>query len=246
MKERYLWKAAALAAFLFISTGPIQSAVASMSVSPVRVDLSTEHDKDVIRVTNAEDTAKSYQVEIVAWSQSEERREIYSPTEDLLAVPPLFTLEPGEEQLVRVGMLEPADTSFERSYRMFITELAPEQGAADGNVGINMRLQIGIPVFVAPSQGIPTATLDYIDSKKVGDNLFARFRNYGNSHVKITEVGYTPRGTTGVESTPAVLYLLAGQSGYLPVAIPEGEPNGTIRVVTDGLGSLEYELPVTP
>lgn len=246
MKERYLRKAAALAAFLFILSGPIQQAIASMSVSPVRVDLSDQNDKDVVRVTNPEDIAKSYQVEIVAWSQTEERREIYSPTEDLLAVPPLFTLEPGEEQLVRVGMLEPADTTVERSYRMFITELVPDQETANDTVGINMRLQIGIPVFVAPSQGIPTATLDYIDSKKVGDNLFARFRNYGNSHVKITEVGYTPRGNTGVEMTPAVLYLLAGQSGYLPVAIPEGEPNGTITVATDGLGSLEYELPVAP
>ena len=246
MKERYLWKAAAIAAFLFILAGPIQNAIASMSVSPVRVDLSDDHDKDVVRVTNSEETAKSYQVEIVAWSQSEERREIYSPTEDLLAVPPLFTLEPGEEQLVRIGLLEPADASVERSYRMFITELAPQQSAGVESVGINMRLQIGIPVFVAPSQGIPTATLDYVDSKKIGDNLFMRFRNYGNSHVKVTEVGYTPRGNTGAETTPAVLYLLAGQSGYLPVAIPEGELNGTVTIVTDGLGSLEYELPVIP
>lgn len=246
MKERYLWKAATIAAFLFILAGPIRNAIASMSVSPVRIDLSNDHDKDVIRVTNSEETAKSYQVEIVAWSQSDERREIYSPTEDLLAVPPLFTLDPGEEQLVRVGLLEPADIDVERSYRMFITELAPQNDTGDESVGINMRLQIGIPVFVAPSQGVPTATLDYVDSKIVGDNLFMRFRNYGNSHVKVTEIGYTPRGNTGVETTPAVLYLLAGQSGYLPVAIPGGELNGTVTVVTDGLGSLEYELPVSP
>ena len=246
MKERYLWKAATIAAFLFISVVPAHDAAGSVAVSPVRIDLSDDHDKDVVRVSNSEQTAKSYQVEIVAWSQSEQRREIYSPTEELLAVPPLFTLEPGEEQLVRVGMLAPADARVERSYRMFITELAPKQDSASSNVGISMRLQIGIPVFVAPSQSLPTKSLDYVDTKAVGDNYFMHFENNGNSHVKVTEIGFTPSGATEPETNPAVVYFLAGQSGILPVAIPEGEQKGTVTVVTDSLGSLEYELPFSP
>lgn len=246
MKERGAHKAALIAAFFFFSALQTGGALASMSVSPVRIYLDSEHDKDVVRVSNVETTAKSYQVEIVSWSQNDERREIYAPTEELIVVPPLFTLEPGEEQLVRVGMLEKADPQVERSYRMFITELAPPQAAKDRTVGLSMRLQIGVPVFVAPSQSMPTSTFDYVDSKQVGDQLFMRFKNNGNRHVKVTEVQYSAPGSGETTFEAAVLYLLAGQSGYLPVTLPEGASTGTVTVVTEGLGSLEYELPVAP
>jgi|GEM_PF-1645716 len=246
MNERYLRKAASIAAFLFISGLTAPDANASISVSPVRVNLSDQHTKDVVRVSNLEKVTKSYQVEVVAWSQTDERREVYAPTDQLLAVPPLFSLEPGEDQLVRVGMLEDADNNVERSYRMFITELAPTQTPENEGVGISMRLQIGVPVFVAPKTGILNATLDYVESMQIGEQLFMRFRNNGNSHVKVTETHFSVPGSDDKVVTPSVFYVLPGQSGYLPVALPEGETSGTVTVVTEGLGSLEYELPVAP
>ena len=245
MTERCTLKAAVLAAFVFFLTIFSATAFASIDVSPVRVDLSDSHKTDTVRISNLEDSAKSYQVEVVAWSQSEERREIYSPTEELLAVPPLFTLQPGDEQVVRIGMLGDADPGVERSYRMFITELAPPQTEASEDTGVKMRLQIGIPVFVAP-KALPTASLDYVDAMQVEDQLFMQFRNNGNTHIKVSEIQYS---TTPLEEpirTAAVFYVLPGQTGFLPVELPEGEVVGMVRFVTDTVGTLEYELPVTP
>ena len=175
MTERYKRKAARVAAFLIIFGITATAVHASINVSPVRINLGDDHDKDVVRITNQEDSAKSYEVEVVAWSQTEERREVYAPTEDILAVPPLFSLNPGEEQLVRVGMLVPADAATERSYRMFITELAPPEPKKIESSGVTMRLQIGIPVFVAPNT-LPTATLEYVDSLQVEEQLFIQVR----------------------------------------------------------------------
>ncbi len=245
MTERFNRKAALVAAFLLVFGAHLPLTHASISVSPVRVDLTEEHNKDVVRISNQEETAKSYEVEVVAWSQTDERREVYSPTDDVLAVPPLFTLQPGEEQLVRIGMLQDADPSIERSYRMFITELTPPQPEKNQSSGIKMRLRIGIPVFVAPLD-LPTATLDYIESMQIEEQLFMRFRNNGNTHVKVTEIQYAAPGLTDKDVTPVALYVLAGQTGYLQVALPDGKPVGTVSVVTDTLGTLEYELPVAP
>ena len=245
MSERYARKAASFAAFL-ISTGALAPlALASIDVSPVRIDLSDSHDKDVVRISNREESAKSYQVEVVAWTQTDERREVYSPTEDLLAVPPLFTLDPGEVQIVRVGMLQDADPGVERAYRMFITELAPPQMDESDTSGIRMRLQIGIPVFVAP-KALPTASLDYLDSMQVEEQLFLQFQNNGNTHVKITEIQLASPRLADKVVTPVAFYVLPGQRGFLPVALPDGKPEGTVTIVTDTLGTLEYELPVTP
>ena len=127
MNERSKGKAAITAAFLIFSVLLATTGYASLNISPLRVELSGDHDKDVIRITNQESSTKSYQVEVVSWSQTDEKREVYSPTEDILAVPPLFTMNPGEDQIIRVGLLTDPDSSTEQSYRLFITELAPPE-----------------------------------------------------------------------------------------------------------------------
>ena len=189
MLERLNWKAVLVAAFFIFLAANAPPALASLSVSPVRVDLNDDHSKDVVRVSNRDTIAKSYEVTVVAWSQTSERREVYAETEEILAVPPLFTLQPGEDQIVRVGMLQEADPGKERSYRMFVTELTPPLTEANKGEGISMRVQIGVPVFVAPT-ALPTATLDYIDSLQVEEHLFLQFGNNGNTNIKVLEIQY--------------------------------------------------------
>lgn len=242
MKERYTWKAAVGAAFLFISAVLSNPALAQVAVSPVRIDLSDEHTKDVIHITNQDATTKSFEVELVAWSQTDDRREVYTPTEDILAVPPLFSLEPGEQQIVRIGMMTGADPSVERSYRMFVTELAPPQAEKVQATGVNLRLRLGIPVFVAP-KALPYATLEHFDSMQIEDQLFLHLRNRGNTHVKVSEVRYLAPGMAEPEIESAVIYILAGQTGYVPVVLADGRRGGKVTLVTDALGNMEYELP---
>lgn len=220
-------------------------ALASISVSPVRLDLDASHDKDVIRVTNQEDRQKSYQVEVVAWSQNADDAEVYTPTEAILAVPPLFTLQPGEEQLVRVGLMQAPDAPREQAYRVFITEIAPPNPEESAGAGITMRLQIGVPLFVAPA-GISRASFDLVGTENVDGKLYARFRNSGNMHVKVSEVRYQSPGIEQEITEPAATYVHAGQSGLLAVPARDGRAVGTLTVVTDSLGTLEYDLAGTP
>jgi fimbrial chaperone protein len=242
MNERYLWKAVLGTAFLLTSWGLPATAEAQVAISPVRVDLSDDHDKDVVRISSQAESTVSYQVEIVSWSQSEDRREIYTPTDDVLAVPPLFTLPPGEEQIVRVGMLTGADPSVEKSYRMFITELAAPQEEKAQSAGVNMRLRLGVPVFIAP-RALPNATLDHVDSKQMGNQLFMQMRNSGNTHVRISEVKFHAPGASESKVEAAAIYVLAGQAAYIPVELPDSRREGRVTLVTDTLGTVEYELP---
>jgi fimbrial chaperone protein len=241
MNERYLGKAVLGAAFLLIFWGLSSTAMAQVAISPVRVDLSDDHTKDVVRISSQTDKTVSYQVEIVAWSQTEERREIYTPTEDVLAVPPLFTLQPGEAQIVRVGMLTDADPSTEKAYRMFITELAAPQEEKAESTGVNMRLRLGVPVFVA-SRALPYATLDHVDSKQMGNQFFMQMRNSGNTHVRISEVQFHAPGISDPQVDAAAIYILAGQTGYVPVVLQDSTRAGKVVLVTDTLGTVEYEL----
>lgn len=241
MKERYIGKAVLCTAFLLIFWGPLTTAEAQVAISPIRVDLSDDHTKDVIRISSQASSTMSYQVEIVSWSQSDERREIYEPTDEVLVVPPLFTLQPGEEQIVRVGMLTDADPSVERSYRMFITELAAPQEEKREVTGVNMRLRLGVPVFVA-ARALPSASLEHIGSKQMENQLFMQMHNSGNTHVRISEVQFHAPGAEEPQIESAAIYILAGQSGYVPIVLPDTRRAGKVTLVTDTLGNVEYEL----
>jgi len=241
MNERYSWKAVLGTAFLLAFWGLPSAVVAQVSISPVRIDLSDEHTKDVIRISSQSESTVSYQVEIVSWSQTAERREVYTPTEDVLAVPPLFTLQPGDEQLVRVGMLTDANPSTEQSYRMFITELASPQEEVAESTGVNMRMRLGVPVFVAP-RAIPNSTLEHIDSRQMDNQLFMQMKNGGNTHVRISAVKFHAPGASEEKVEATAIYVLAGQAAFIPVVLPDNKREGKVTLVTDTLGTVEYEL----
>jgi len=241
--ERYMGKAAVFAAFLFCFFSLTTAANASVSVSPVRVYLDDKDNRAVVRVANQGDSAQSYQVEVVSWSQTDRQREVYSKTEDVLAVPPLFTLQPGEEQLIRLGMLEPADANTENAYRMFITEIESLDADEEASSGITMRVQIGVPVFVAPSSAMATASLEFVDLENIDGSTYPRLRNSGNAHVKVLEVRYRASEDSEWVSNQSSFYLLAGQTGLFPFALPQGRATGSLLIRTENHGSMHYELP---
>ena len=245
MTERCIPKAAIIAAFLFLSSGWSAIAVASVDISPVRLDLSNDRNKDTIRFGNGGDETKSYQVDVVNWSQSEGKSDEYTPSDDLLVVPPIFTLEPGEQQVVRIGLMRSADPDTELTYRIFFTELAPAQPDSATTSGVTMRLRLGIPVFVAPNTD-SAPNLELVGSQRDRDEMFMRFRNTGKVHVKVNEVQYEAPGLADKTVTPAVFYVLPGQTASLPVSLPHGNAVGKVTLITDTAGKLEYDLQSSP
>jgi fimbrial chaperone protein len=239
--ERYTGKAAVCAAFLLTLIAFSHTATASIDISPVVVELSETRNKEVVRITNSGETAKSFEVSVVAWSQSGEDREIYAPTDELLAVPPLFTLQAGEQQVVRIGLMRPADAEQELSYRVFFTELEPPEIEQKTVSSINVRLRFGIPTFVAPL-AIPVASIEFVGTKMVDEHLFMELRNSGNIRVKVNEVRYQSPTRADKDVTQTVFYLHPGKTGSLPLQLG-GEPTGgKIELVTDTAGVLEYVL----
>ena len=240
--ERLSGKAAGFAAFLLICTGYAVPAFAGIDISPVLVEMSEKQNKQVVRISNTGETPKSFQVDVVAWSQSDEEREIYTPTDELLAVPPLFTLQPGAQQVVRIGLMRDADTDTELAYRVFFTELEPPQLDEKTVSSINIRLRFGIPVFVAPlAPAAPQVQL--VNMKTIGEHTFMELKNVGNVRVKVNEVHYQAPTSPAKEVSQAVFYLHSGKTGFLPLELPDDSVGGTVELITDTAGTLEYAVP---
>ena len=87
---------------------------ASFRVNPVGLTLSAEHATAVLKVINDGSASTVIQLQTVAWSQ-DKGKDVYVPTRELLATPPIFTVAAGAQQLVRVGLRVAADARQEKA-----------------------------------------------------------------------------------------------------------------------------------
>lgn len=117
----------------------------SFSVSPVRVELNERNRVVALQVRNQGSESASIQLELL----QRDGAGVDTPTGDLLATPPIFTIEPGESQVIRVGLRRPPDPENELRYRLILQEIPPPRPA--GFQGVQMALRLIVPVTVAPA-----------------------------------------------------------------------------------------------
>lgn len=125
----------------------MQGAVAhAFQVRPVRVDLSARQAAAQLVVTNPTDRPLLIQAQSWEWSQ-EGGTDRLGPTADLIVNPPIFEIAPGARQVVRVGLRQGLVAGQERSWRLWLSQVATPAGADDG--GVQMLLRVSLPVFGA-------------------------------------------------------------------------------------------------
>jgi fimbrial chaperone protein len=126
---------------------PLTALGGALRVGPTRIDLSTRRPVVALEVQNAADGPTLAQIDVFTWTQ-EGAGDVLVPTTDVITTPLVISLAAGETRIVRVGLREPNRTAVERSYRLFVREVAPT--AAPGT-GLRFALRIGVPVFALPA-----------------------------------------------------------------------------------------------
>jgi len=112
---------------------------AGWEIDPVRIDLSPEQQTAAITLKNGSDQPTSIQIQAVAWSQTE-GKDVYIPTKELLVSPPIVTIAPKAEQIIRVALRRQADATNELTYRINLQELPVKP--APGFTGVQVSLRI--------------------------------------------------------------------------------------------------------
>ena len=93
-------RAAACASWLISSlalAGP--ASAGSFTVNPVQLNLSADRQETSLKMTNRDSTPVSVRIATYAWTQLD-GRDVYSPTNDVIVWPPIFTIPAGRTQLV--------------------------------------------------------------------------------------------------------------------------------------------------
>ncbi|NPT53882.1 fimbrial biogenesis chaperone [Paraburkholderia elongata] len=204
------WRPAWLTSLILIAViVPATVKGAGFQVSPIRVTLSPEDKSSALTVRNDGDRPVIVQVQTVEWTQSD-GRDSYKPTEDILATPPIFTVQPGKVQILRVGLRRAPDEVKELSYRIYLQEVPST--AQPGFQGLQVALRLGLPMFVQAQQHASAAlkwSVEQIDRER----LKVRAMNEGMAHMQVTDFALTPVGEDRPIAVEQVAtYVLPGQA----------------------------------
>ena len=199
----------------------------TFDINPVRATLTPAQAVTAITVHNGGDEDTVVQLEVLSWSQ-QAGKDVYGPTREILATPPIFKLAPGATQIVRVGLRRAPDPQRELTYRLFLQEVpaAPKEGFE----GLRVTLRMGIPVFVTPPVAA-AASLQWSAVRTPQGQISLGASNGGNAHIQIMNIGVSLSGKElGRLTEPS--YVLAGQSRSWPPLPVNAPPGSVLRVVS--------------
>jgi len=196
-----------------------------LEVTPTNVVLGPGQTAATFTVTNGEDHKVSFQIRGFVWRQDSQGNDVLEPTADLLASPPIASIDAGGSQVVRLILRQPPQGQ-EGTYRILFDQLPPPPQA--GVVRILLRLSI--PVFAEPQTQVRPQLHWHIAHDEAGWWLIAS--NSGSRHISLGNVKlFGPDGQELSVRMSSPPHILAGATRRWPIAESAGlSPNEALRV----------------
>ncbi len=215
----------------------------SLTVTPVIVTLDDRTHSAALTVKNEGNEVRVIQTELLRWTQKD-GADVQTPSGDILVNPPLATLQPGQTQVVRIGLKRRADNTQELAYRLFITEVPPP---SEHFTGLRIALRLGIPVYVSP-KAKPSARLGWQAARAPNGALLLTVLNDGNCHLRVDSFKVIDPGTGRAlgASRPGPFTLLAGQARRYSLVLPAKWAGREVKLLSntaDGPAETRVEVP---
>jgi fimbrial chaperone protein len=201
----------------------------SLSVMPVVVALSAQKVREAITVTNQGDERVTTHVDVVSWTQSD-GKDVFAPTTDVLLNPGVFTLEPGQAQVLRLGWRGKPPLDTERTYRILLREVPPAGATPTSSASpaeasparVRVLLELRIPIYVAPHQVVQRP--EWQTRRVDGKTIEIRFRNQGNVRTVVHGLQLSS-GSGAPLGDPLDVHaaVLAGQERLWTLPMPQAD-----------------------
>ena len=142
---------AACGAILLSTAVPAAPASAgTLQVNPVLLEISAGRRTATVTLRNQEAVPVTIRAYPMAWQQAD-GEDRYSETSGVIVSPPIFTIAPGANQIIRVGLRSSASTR--QAYRLIIEEV-PDASPSNG---IRVALRLNLPLFAMIDAGEASA-----------------------------------------------------------------------------------------
>jgi fimbrial chaperone protein len=164
---------------------------ANLGITPVAVYMSNAANRATVSIINYGAEAVTMQVEGIEWTRAN-GVDKDGETSDIMVNPAVFTVEPGDNQIIRVGMRGPANPATEGTYRLVLREVPVIATQADTSGGTNVRVLVAmrIPIYVAPTKVVRDENWKVNADGK--GNIVVKLNNNGNVHYKVGGIKIRP------------------------------------------------------
>ncbi|HEY1391814.1 MAG TPA: fimbria/pilus periplasmic chaperone, partial [Methylibium sp.] len=169
----------------------VAAGAGGLQISPVGLSLQPGQAADGLWVTNAGDDVMHAQVRVYRWTQEGDADKL-TPSQGLVASPPMLQLGVGEKQLVRAIRLGPPPSgadAVEVAYRVVIDEL-PVSG--EGKKGLNFVMRYSVPVFLVPAGATSALAGPHLSwaLRRQGEHVQLEVSNSGSVHAQLADLSF--------------------------------------------------------
>lgn len=208
---------------LLVSVWSFSVRAADVTLMPVTVKLDRTNDRATVPVVNNGQEPVLMQAEAISWTRVG-GIDLDGPTSDLIVNPPVFTVQPGQTQVLRLGLRRSPELTQEATYRIVLGEVPMPRPSDVLNVAGSVRVLVAlrVPVYVAPAQ--VKRSEQWKVSPAGNGELLAQVVNTGNVHLKVAEL------------------RLAGEGGQALAAVAQ---KGSHSVIFPG-EQRSFRLPARP
>lgn len=232
--------AATVTAWMLMLAAAGTAAAGTFSIAPVRVELSGAQRTAVLTVHNDDAAALVVQVSTLNWAQAA-GEEVYGVTRELLATPPVFTLPPNGEQIVRVALRRDPDAARELDYRLLLAEVP--QPVDKSFTGLRVALRLSIPVFVKAVSPAPAA-LAWRAQWQADGQLAVSASNAGQAHVQVSDFTLRFAGSEATARGVVSRYVLPGSTVTWEIAPPTGVAQGSAMTIHGASDQGDFQADV--
>lgn len=120
---------------------------ASLRVAPIDLDVPSGTKLTTLHVWNTDKVPVRVQVRVFRWTKNG-KDDVLTPTKDVVASPPIGTLKPGSENLVRIVRVATTPVGKHENYRVLVDQLPDPKDQKAGVVSIVVRH--AIPLYFEP------------------------------------------------------------------------------------------------
>lgn len=230
-----------LMAALLIACG--SAGASGLQVAPVGLEFAPAGTAQGVWLTNTGNDVLHAQVRVFHWTQADGKDSL-TPTQGLVASPPMLNLQPGAQQLVRVIRTgAPAASPNEDAFRLLIDELP--QPEKENKSSVRYILRYSVPAFVETAASVDAAPTLIWTLSHDGNGFALEARNTGTKHAQLSDASLQPAGGKPITLSSGLLgYVLPGSTMRWPLQVPAAQlGNGTLLKVTVNGKPFEQTLP---
>lgn len=206
------------------------SEAASLRVAPVILDLSAPTAASTVRIWNDAQRPINVQVRVFRWTQ-QNGDDVYEATDDVVASPPITTLQPGGENIVRVVRTAEQPVRAEESYRLIVDELPAPSRRQAGTVTLVVRHSI--PVFFT-GPDVQDAAPAWSVEKRQGGYMIT-VHNDGGSRFKVSNLSLSSDDAVVARHDGLVGYVLGNSAArwFVPGMSVDGMSGDSMTITAD-------------